>query len=281
MDRSLVEPYLTPLMPIPTGLSPTGRLRHRIRCVLFDIYGTLFISASGDVQAADNQEAQWHHLETFLAGQKVDATAQVLMQRLTDAIGVEHRRLRQTGIDTPEIRIEEIWRKLLGWTDMDAIRRFAVTFELIVNPVWPMPHLAEVLRRIRAEKIPMGILSNAQFYTPLLFSWFLGQRPEFLGFRKALVLYSYRQGRAKPDDAFFRQAVCRLAGLAILPEQTLYVGNDMRKDILPARSAGFQTALFAGDARSLRLREEDARCVGIRPDLVVTNLQQLIGHIFS
>jgi FMN phosphatase YigB (HAD superfamily) len=34
------------------------------------------------------------------------------------------------------------------------------------------------------------------------------------------------------------------------------VGNDALRDLAPARAAGFQTALFAGDARSLRGAEE-------------------------
>jgi putative hydrolase of the HAD superfamily len=59
----------------------------------------------------------------------------------------------------------------------------------------------------------------------------------------------------------------------------LYVGNDMLNDIYPAKQLGFQTALFAGDKRSLRLRTDDARCVNLFADLVLTDLGQLIDHI--
>ena len=51
----------------------------------------------------------------------------------------------------------------------------------------------------------------------------------------------------------------------------------MRNDILPAACAGFKTALFAGDRRSLRLRASDARCAKLSPDLIVTDLRQLIA----
>ena len=40
---------------------------------------------------------------------------------------------------------------------------------------------------------------------------------------------------------------------------------------------GFKTALFAGDGRSLRPRESDDRCRGLSPDLIVTDLRQLIA----
>ena len=53
------------------------------------------------------------------------------------------------------------------------------------------------------------------------------------------------------------------------------VGNDVRNDLLGARAAGLRTALFAGDARSLRLRRDDPRCAAVCPDLVLTHLSQL------
>ena len=47
----------------------------------------------------------------------------------------------------------------------------------------------------------------------------------------------------------------------------------MRNDIAPAAALGFRTALFAGDRRSLRLREEDA--LGVTPDAIITSLDQI------
>ena len=67
--------------------------------------------------------------------------------------------------------------------------------------------------------------------------------------------------------------------MGVSPHAVLYVGNDMLNDMLPAAAAGFQTALFAGDARSLRLRETDPRCIDVSPDIVLTDLSQLIEHI--
>jgi putative hydrolase of the HAD superfamily len=53
----------------------------------------------------------------------------------------------------------------------------------------------------------------------------------------------------------------------------------MLNDIYPARKAGFTTALFAGDKRSLRLRQDDPRCANISADLVITDLYQLLDHL--
>jgi putative hydrolase of the HAD superfamily len=66
----------------------------------------------------------------------------------------------------------------------------------------------------------------------------------------------------------------------ILPEDTLYVGNDMLNDIWPAAQCGLKTSLFAGDQRSLRLRETDPRCSDLEPDVIITKLSQL-PHIIE
>jgi putative hydrolase of the HAD superfamily len=79
----------------------------------------------------------------------------------------------------------------------------------------------------------------------------------------------------------FKRAAEELSGIGIPVAATLYVGNDMLNDIRPASAVGFKTALFAGDGRSLRLRESDDRCRGRSPDLIVTDLRQLIAGIVN
>ena len=49
----------------------------------------------------------------------------------------------------------------------------------------------------------------------------------------------------------------------------------MLKDVYPANHFGMKTALFAGDKRSLKWREDDERCKDLLPDLIITSLSQL------
>jgi len=49
----------------------------------------------------------------------------------------------------------------------------------------------------------------------------------------------------------------------------------MLKDVYPAQSTGMQTALFAGDTRSLRLRKDDPRTSDITPDYIIDSLEQI------
>ena len=45
---------------------------------------------------------------------------------------------------------------------------------------------------------------------------------------------------------------------------------------MAAGKAGFKTALFAGDMRSLRLRRDDPEVENIKPDFIIDDLAQLL-----
>jgi putative hydrolase of the HAD superfamily len=267
------------MSPLPTSMTPGGDLDAKIRCVLFDIYGTLFISGSGDISLARKTTSTSRKLEQLVKKHDVGKPAQDLVAELHDAIEIKHRILKDQGIDYPEIKIDEIWQQILGRGNIQRVRQFAIEYELIVNPVYPMPNLEKMLAACRQQNLAMGIISNAQFFTPLLFEWFLGDRMENLGFDPKLIFLSYRSGCAKPSETLFKMAAAAIEAKGLDTAAALFVGNDMLNDIYPAHQLGFQTALFAGDARSLRLRTDDPRCANLSADLILTDLGQLIEHI--
>jgi putative hydrolase of the HAD superfamily len=275
----LIKTYVTPLSPQPTGMSPGGRLAKKLDCILFDIYGTLFISAAGDISLARQTSPQMSKLEHVLAKFKVGISPRLLIEKLHRTIEAHHRQRINSGIDAPEIEIDKIWLQLLKCDDIEYAREFAIEYELIVNPIYPMPHLSELLTACRQQNCSMGLVSNAQFFTPLLFDWFLGADTARLGFDSELMFLSYQMGYAKPSQMFFETAAAAVNAKGIAPSSTLVVGNDMLNDIYPAKKLGFQTALFAGDARSLRLRADDPRCRNLSADLILTDLAQLVRYI--
>jgi putative hydrolase of the HAD superfamily len=258
---------------------PKGALRRPLQALLCDIYGTLFISGSGDLTMAGKQPAPGRGMDQLLARYQLQMPSGELIQSLFRTIGAAHQQAKSKGIDVPEIEIDRIWSKLLPFTSSQKVRNFAMEFEMLMNPVWPMPGLGELIHTCRKNGIHLGIISNAQFFTPYLFEWFLGKDLQALGFDSHLTFFSYQHGRAKPSRYLYQSAVERLHHMGIPANQAAYIGNDMRNDIAPACKAGFQTVLFAGDARSLRLREGDRACQNIDPDLRVTRLDQLIPYV--
>ena len=265
-----------PVYPDPPGITGKGKIEG-IKAVLFDVYGTMFVSGSGDISVSE-KEAHIDEVRRVLENHGIEKDPADVYRRYLEEIEKEHSRLRASGIDYPEVKIEEIWGRVLKVGRRKA-KLISVEYESIVNPVWPMPDLKDVLSLLKSKGIIMGIISNAQFYTGLLFEAMLGERFSRLGFCKKLVLYSYKLGTAKPSEKIFLVASDRLSQLGVAEREAVYVGNDMLNDILPAVKTGFKTALFAGDKRSLRLRENDKRCREVRPDIVITSLRELLERV--
>jgi putative hydrolase of the HAD superfamily len=284
-DAALIEriqALTAPMRPVPTGAAPRIEPLEGIRAVLFDVYGTLVISGCGDIgltaesSAADPFQEAWSAAGLDTAALPPDGPG-----LLAALIHADHAQSRGRGVDHPEVDILAIWRRLLDQRELSAtdrvLRRLALEYELRTNPVWPMPGLAAVIDKLSAGGPVLGIVSNAQFYTPLMLGAFLGEPLDALGFDPDCCAWSYRQGVAKPSQNVYAPA---LRGLTerhgIAPAQVLYIGNDMRNDVRPAQALGCRTALFAGDARSLRLRADDPGMRDIQPDRVITSLDQVL-----
>ena len=282
----LIKKLSSPLHPIETDLSPRLEKLSDIRAVIFDIYGTLFISSSGDISLAEEQDREdlmrqaLEQSDFFIRDHSLRFS-----NRFTDTIKSARDKRRVDDIEFPEVEIRSVWREFLqlaksnsilgGEITDESIEKIALTFEHLANPTWPMPGLKETLNYLQNQGLSLGIVSNAQFYTPLLFEALLGNNLEELGFTIDCCVWSYREREAKPSTTLFEKAAEALEKRGIDPGQTLYVGNDMLNDIRPALKSGFKTALFAGDKRSLRLHEDDPQCQNLDPDLVLTSLNQI------
>lgn len=277
--------------PRPTGQSPVLWRLPNIRAVLFDVYGTLLVSDSGEVGTTPEaacQEAMGGAFQSL--GFRHERLAAEGVRLLLEAIAHSHQRSRQQGVECPEVDIVEVWRQVVarlaaaglldptGWSD-DRLRRLAIEYEGRANPVWPMPGLRDCLARLDQKGLILGIISNAQFYTPRLFPALLGVGSQSLGFDPDLQYYSYQYGQAKPGRALHEMAAAALAERGIEPGGVLYVGNDRLNDVYPSVQVGFRTALFAGDARSFRPRHGDPHLAGVSPDLLLTELAELDGCV--
>ncbi|HUX21607.1 MAG TPA: HAD family hydrolase [Spirochaetia bacterium] len=283
--------------PVGTDLRTETPEALSVRCVLFDVYGTLFMSASGDVGSAKT-ESLTVHFEGAMerAGFKIleAAAPSEAEQRYFQEIRNAHADARGRGVDYPEVDIIEIWTSVLAGlivdraislsevqsSDFETRAYLAATaYEVLSNPVQPMPGMLELISNLSKSELLLGIVSNAQFFTPLLFPAFLGKSHTLLGFRDDLCSWSYLAGRAKPSGLIFDPLLERLSRKGIAADAVLYVGNDMLNDVWAAREAGCRTALFAGDKRSLRLRTDDPRCKDLVPDLVVVSLLDLLDPL--
>jgi len=277
--------------PVATGLAPVLTPLQGIRAVVFDVYGTLVISGSGDISLAEESDREAQIRAAFAAcDAPIAADSPISVSELFHAtIRTFQESRRAEGIEFPEVEIRDVWRCVVehliesgalaaGAFGAERIERLATEYEVRANAVWPMPGMRETLAALRGAGYVLGIVSNAQFYTLHMLEAFGGAPIERLGFAPAACVWSFREREGKPSTALYKKLLDQLAPDGIRAESCLFIGNDMRNDIAPAAAVGMRTALFAGDKRSLRLREGDPLCANACPDLVVTDLAQLAPH---
>jgi len=297
MDMSLkrmlierIKELAEPLSPISIDHATSLKKLSGIKCVAFDFYGTMFISGVGDIGIDEDPEGESEEIfrnSLEAAGFTVnDVSAGTYGLQVLEKTLARHKdEAKERGIAYPEPEIREVWKDTLkemaeqsmisGSVDESSIAKFAVEFEFRINAVWPVPNLAGILTNLKKQGLELAIISNSQFYTPLAFEAIIGQSPENFGFNKDLLVWSYKCGRKKPDTDFYADFVNRIQEQGMDPTEVLYVGNDINKDIKPAKYLGMHTALFVGDSRSIRHEESELKHLSLSPDLVIDRLSQI------
>jgi len=302
MDKDylkFIRPFLSEsgmLKPMPTLLKPFVRKDPAIKAFVFDVYGTLLISASGDIDesvfSTDNIKQAFGVSNIRMSESVKDQAALLtdLLEQFRQSVKDNHSRTRTEELPYPEVDILKIWQDILlshgkknelVFNGQLCIKCFIFVFEVLSNRIYPMPGMKELLSRLADKQYPMGIISNAQFYTPVIMNYFLHdtitEEEAVAPFDPDLTIFSYKYMRSKPDMYLFellKDQCQRKYGL--YADEILFVGNDMFRDIYPAVLTGFKTALFAGDTKSLRLRQEKPELKKIVPDYIITDLMQLL-----
>lgn len=283
-----------PLDRIETVTMPRLQRLEGIQVIAYDFYGTLFISGVGDIGVDDGNPDEEILSEAMSAAGieiKNSAAAMKGFQHYNKVVEKIVSELKNSGIEYPEPDIRQVWKEVLHTMESNHLiakqngeelfDTIAIEFEARMNPVWPMPNVTETLHHFKNEGYTQGIISNSQFYTPIVLEALTGQSLNELGFSEELLHWSYVEEMKKPGILFYENYLKKLRQFNedLNPKHVLYIGNDMLKDIYPAQKVGMKTALFAGDARSLKWRKEDSRCNKILPDLIITDLSQLTDCI--
>ncbi|MFW5769268.1 MAG: hypothetical protein ACOCYA_04340, partial [Spirochaetota bacterium] len=177
-----------PASPVPSETPARLGLLKEIRAVIFDVYGTLFVSASGDIGTSRGSASSSPFAEALAGAGFIPPVHPRNVTEIGDAardlyfatIRKHHERLIREGIEFPEVDIREVWRetiegltrsKIIGPAEptSERIEALAIEAECRLNPVWPMPGIIRTLEYANSRGYLLGIVSNAQFYTPLLF----------------------------------------------------------------------------------------------------------------
>lgn len=288
----IIKNQTFPMNSFPTDIKNKLYPLKGIKAILFDVYGTMLISGTGDIGVWEKKKKNIPISRiltdiSFLMISENKIVDEQFTLLLNQYIKLKHKEMKSRGVDYPEVDIIEIWIKILktlidenyisGEIHQKAIELAIISYECIINPVWPMEGIDSTLKHLYKKELKLGIISNAQFYTPLILSSLIDFEIDRKKFDPQLLFYSYIEKLAKPSKDFFLKAVTKIKKLYnIDPDEILYIGNDMLNDIYTASLCNCRTALFAGDKRSLRLRLSDPRCRNLQPDIILTELEQLL-----
>ncbi len=276
-----------------------------VRAVLYTVYGTLLAIPTGELQ----YEAQLD----FVTDAALDKTVLEFkmwnaMSRKPGAPSAQLKELFKKAFDSlrfsgsggeklPEIPAERIWdeivKKLIAREyKIDAIqygsqaeftKKIAYFYHASIQGTGCYPGAADTLKLLADRGVQQGLLADGQCFTPV--QLLRGLRAQDAGIDlNALMPGPLRTISAdckakKPSGTIFQAAVTALAARGIMPSEILHVGSHATRDIAPAKKLGMKTALFAGDKVSLAATGEQLKDPATRPDVLLTELTQLLDVI--
>ncbi len=296
--RTIHEKNFSSLRKVVTSLTYASRTDclYGIKAVIFDVYGTLVnywregFSDEKQRQTllleAFRKTADFFGFAEFLDNMNPDDFPEKTLNDLYHGlITLNHEKSLKKGTTFPEVRIEEVWQVIImmlerhgydmakpglgGKKDLAKCVAYYYNSQALGGALYN--GVVPALMALQQKNIKLGILSNAQFYTPIDLTLFI--RDQSLHtlddytqlFCDDLIFFSYEYGVAKPNQILFRALFDALYELHILPSQTVFVGNDLSLDIKPAAEIGMATAFFTGDTHSAFMHDLGGKIV---PDIV-------------
>ena len=204
------------------------------------------------------------------------------------------QQLAQGGADrSPEIIVDRLWEsfiKKLQQKDykFDASfygslnefgQKIAYFFHSSLQGTTCYPGAVTALRHVADSGLTQGLLADGQVFTTVQLQRGLGQQDPAARVEQLIPsqfhVLSCQVGVRKPSLDLFRQALTVLGREGISADQILHIGSRIGNDVAPARRVGMKTGLFAGDKAGLEATPEQLKDPTTRPDVLLTNLEQI------
>jgi len=272
-----------------------------IRAVTWSVYGTLVAISGG--------ELFFEHPDQFVMELALDKTVQEFkmwpsmsrkpgqpanyLQTIYSNLLAEQQ-LAPGGVDkNPEIVADRLWesfaRKLIQKDyQVDAGfygslnefgQKVAYFFHASLQGTACYTGAVTALRHVVDSGLTQALLADGQVFTPVQLQRGLAQQDPAARLENLipsqLQVLSSQVGVRKPSLDLFRQALSVLEREGIGPDQVLHIGSRIINDVAPARRVGMKTGLFAGDKAALQAAPEQLKDPFTRPDVLLTNLEQI------
>lgn len=292
-----------PPEPVPPKARPHLKPLPGVRAVTWSVYGTLLVISSGELYL--------EHPQKFVMDVALDKTIQEfkMWKAMTRKPGAPAEYMRviyqnvlrdlqcqpaPTGEKYLEIGVERIWEAIVKKLAMNEYtfdlglygsldeycKKIAYFFHTSLQGTGPYPDTALTLEALRGRGYWQGILADGQCFTGLQLQRAVEEQERGFVLKGAIPeghrVWSHELRGKKPSERLFQGMVELLDADHIEPHEVLHIGSSIPLDILPARRSGMRTGLFAGDKNSLQVSPQQLKDKQTRPDIMLTNLSQVL-----
>jgi FMN phosphatase YigB (HAD superfamily) len=273
-----------------------------VRCVLWNVYGTLLCIPGGEVW--------FKHPQPFVMSLALEKTIQEFkmwgsmtrkpgqpseyLEQIYRQVLIEHAAVPGGSDKRPEISAERLWEAILKKLlqkdyKFDASffgslnefsRKVAYFFHASLQGTACYPGAAAALRHVADSGLKQGLFGDAQSFTVVQLQRCLAAQDSAASVESWLLadelsVLSFEVGARKPARRMVRRVKETLAEHGIELSEVLHVGSRIEQDLLPARRLGMRTALFVGDREAVQATPEQLRDPVSRPDVLLTDLGQI------
>ncbi|MFP6769491.1 MAG: HAD family hydrolase [Planctomycetaceae bacterium] len=313
MPKSLTEyaewldgqDYTWPVPPPIEAVTATPFVKplEGICAVTWSVYGTLLRISDGQLHLDHPQElrmrvAMEKTIKAFNMWQsmsrKPGAPWEYLYQQYRDCLKL--RQMAATGKtgNFPQVNAATVWSTLLErlaqneyeydrefYGDEDQFaEKVAFFFHQGLQGVEASDGALETLSAIGQSPMRQTLLADAQPFTLVQLLRALGSQGTLPPLGELLdadaMTLSCQIGLRKPSPLLFRACLEQLGQDGIEPGEVLHIGSRLQNDLVVARQLGMKTALYAGDKESLEASKDEVRDPQLRPDRLLTELNQVL-----
>ena len=275
-----------------------------VKAVFWNVYGTLLVISEGELKfevssdfvmgVALNKTIQEFKMWNSMSrkpGQPSDYLREIYGRILTE------QRLAPGSERYPEVLSERLWEaviKKLFQKDYqfdtgffgslnEFSKKVAYFFHASLQGTAPYEGMAAALQGVAAAGLKQGLLADSQCFTGVQLKRALDGQNGGVDLDQVVpIAYRFLSNECrcrKPSEQLFRTALQALAAEGVGAGEVLHVGSSLTRDLGPARKLGMRTALFAGDRTSLAASPEQLKEPQYRPDVLLTELSQVVQVI--
>jgi putative hydrolase of the HAD superfamily len=231
-----------------------------IKAIFFDLYGTLI-----DIRTDEQDPWVYAILSRYLQYHLVQVRAEELKEVYFGEIEQQFRKGREVY---PEVDVYKIFSIIMNkygnkWYPESVIVDTVMLFRsLAMRRFGLFPYLFETLSQLEKQS-EIAIISDAQWV-------FAEPEVEILGLDRFFQhkILSSHYGYKKPDVRLFQTAMKKLR---VKPEESLYIGDNLRKDLVGAKKAGMRFIFFGQEIQEYN---------GFKPDGVFSDYSEL-GRVIA